>query len=142
MVNGTWYIGQKVLCIDGRFHDGIWEWCAAVPSAGHVYTIRRIQLGTDPYTQDGGAGLLLEEIVNPKTRKGREAGFFTSRFRPLSDADHIAESAERVELVSIVATQTSNHAMQRTAGRSAFDLMTCSQAHARVRVERPRQSGS
>ncbi|HSH39493.1 MAG TPA: hypothetical protein VK993_11980 [Chthoniobacterales bacterium] len=101
MVEGTWYIGQKVLCIDARFHDGIWEWCVSVPRAGHIYTIRRIQLGTDAYTHDGGLGLLLEEIVNPKTIKGREAGFFTSRFRPLSASEHTAEAAKHEELVSV-----------------------------------------
>lgn len=120
MVHGTWHIGQKVMCIDGRFHDGIWEWCVSVPSVGHVYTVRRIQLGTDAYTHDGGLGLLLEEIVNPKTRKGQEAGFFTSRFRPLSASEHIAQSAEQKELISSAATQTSNHAMQRTAGSLAI----------------------
>lgn len=104
MVDGNWYLGQKVLCIDGRFHDGIWEWCVSVPSAGHVYTIRRIQLGTDGYTHEGGLGLVLEEIVNPKTIKGQEAGFFTSRFRPLSASEHIGGYAEQKELVSDAAT--------------------------------------
>ena len=101
---GNWYIGQKVRCIDDRFHEGVWEFCIAVPCVGHIYTIRGIQVGTDAYTHDGGLGLLLEEIVNPKYANGREVGFFTYRFRPLSASGHFAESAAHEELVSSSAT--------------------------------------
>jgi hypothetical protein len=100
MVNGTWHIGQKVICIDDRFHKGTWEWCYSVPVAGNVYTIRRIQFGADTYRRDGGLGLLLEEIINPKTANGGEAGFFTCRFRPLTFSEHRAVSAEHEELAS------------------------------------------
>src|SRR5438270_6574455 len=91
-----WYIGQKIVCIDDRFHRGVSEWCVSVPVVGHHYTIRRIQPGFDAYTQESGLGFLLEEIVNPKTPNGCESGFFCDRFRPLSNAEHLAQQEEQL----------------------------------------------
>ncbi len=86
-----------------------------------------------------GLGLLLEEIVNPKTMKGQEAGFFTSRFRPLSASVYLAESAEQKELVSCVATQASNQAMQPTAGPGTGALHVVRTRP--LRFARPQASG-
>ena len=81
-----WYVGQKIVCIDDRFHAGALEWCLSLPVCGHVYTIRRMQFGTDGYTKDRGLGFLLEEIVNPKYARGCERGFVSDRFRPLLES--------------------------------------------------------
>ena len=102
MVDGRWFIGQKVICVDGSFHQGVWDWCVSVPVEGIIYTIRRIQLGPDPYTQHYGVGFLLEEIVNPRTGEGREGGFFSGRFRPLSEAaEFAAHNAQSENLTNL-----------------------------------------
>jgi len=89
-----WYVGQRIVCVEGRFHKGVCEWCFSVPVTGHQYTIRRIQFGRDAYTDETGLGFLLEEIVNPRKPDGGESGFFSDRFRPLWDAEHIAEQKD------------------------------------------------
>ncbi|HUI05855.1 MAG TPA: hypothetical protein VL486_02495 [Verrucomicrobiae bacterium] len=92
-MNG-WDIGQKVVCINDSFPPAVADWCTSLPIAGYVYTIRAIQIG---YNGPGGTqnlGLLLEEIVNPKSSLGYEAGFLTYRFVPWLDTCAETERGE------------------------------------------------
>jgi len=76
-------LGDKVICIDDCFPRAIADWCGQLPKAGCLYTIRGIQPGSNPITGDRCLGLLLEEIVNPRTLEGRETGFDHNRFSHL-----------------------------------------------------------
>ena len=88
-----WSVGQKVICINDLFPLAVADWCTSLPIAGYVYTIRAIQVGLS------GPGFLLEEIVNPKSSLGYEAGFLTFRFVPWLDTcpeterDHAVNTA-------------------------------------------------
>lgn len=117
-----WYIGQKILCIDGRFHKGVSEWCSSVPAVGDYYTIRRIQFGRDAYTNDSGLGFLLEEVVNPVNLDGRESGFFSDRFRPLSYAELVLREGTSSTCRDIL--PRSNQEMQLTPGQACCPVVT------------------
>ena len=80
-----WSIGQKVICIDDAFPPAVADWCDHLPIAGYVYTIRALQVGRDHVTGLSNLGFLLEEIVNPPTSSGFEAGFWHNRFVPWLD---------------------------------------------------------
>jgi hypothetical protein len=69
-----WFVGQKVTCINDSFPPAIADWCATLPVAGCVYTIRALQIG------QSGLGFLLMDVVNPKSSLGYEAGFLAWRF--------------------------------------------------------------
>jgi hypothetical protein len=98
-----WSIGQKALCIDDKFPRYSADWCNALPIAGYVYTIRGMQLGSDPITGRCGLGFLLEEISSPRKADGRETGFFHTRFVPwLESVGEYASAAEQRELAEEV----------------------------------------
>jgi len=103
LVNGTWYLGQKPICIDDRFHEGVYERCSSLPIKGEVYTIRRIQSGKNAYTRGAGFGLLLEEIINPRNGEGGEVGFFCDRFPPRANVESAAQNNRQL------ATYRRNH---------------------------------
>ena len=92
-----WSIGQRVICIDDVFPRAILEWCNSVPVAGHVYTIRAMQVGIDPTTLVMDLGFLLVEIVNPQNELGREPGFFHTRFVPWLDTNSETERNDAAE---------------------------------------------
>src|SRR5665213_2753868 len=80
MMNYNWFVGQNVVCIDGRFPGYIWEWCDAVPVAGLLYTIRR-----EIFSRNHSSGVMclsfhLEEIINPEVAGIGEAAFHFARF--------------------------------------------------------------
>ena len=81
-------IGDKVVCVDGKFKPVVMDYVIATPMQGEVYTIRDIRAGK---TLDGWACsiYLLEEIVNPLW-KGHEPGFQENRFIPLTECDNLA----------------------------------------------------
>ena len=75
-----------VICIDDVFSQAVMDWCDYLPVAGRVYTIRAVQPGRNGVTGCGCLGFLLEEIVNPPSSLGCEAGFVHTRFVPWLDA--------------------------------------------------------
>jgi hypothetical protein len=93
--HSSWFIGQKVLCIDDSFPRQISEWCDELPVAGEVYTIRGLQMGGSAVTGEYALGFLLEEIVNPRKADGNESGFFHTRFVPLFDAASESAAEQR-----------------------------------------------
>ena len=57
------YPGQRVLCIDGKFHPSVWDWVNEVPLEGEVYTVAWIRArGEDKVTGKIGPALALKEV--------------------------------------------------------------------------------
>ena len=55
--------GQRVLCIDGKFHPSVWDWVNEVPLEGEVYTVAWIRArGHDKVTGKIGPALALKEV--------------------------------------------------------------------------------
>ncbi|MGA0595647.1 hypothetical protein [Enterovirga sp. CN4-39] len=82
------YVGQKVVCVDGDFPR--WEAVRAnyepveIPRAGVTYTVREL------FDHDGAVYLRLDEIRNPllRLRTGLlEPAFGQRRFRPVVQTD-------------------------------------------------------
>jgi hypothetical protein len=96
-----WSIGQKIICINDSFPRAVLDWCNSLPIAGNVYTIRAMQVGRDPATGLGNLGFLLEEIVNPSSSLGFEAGFWHTRFVPWLDACSEVERNDAIEPLQI-----------------------------------------
>lgn len=82
-----WYSGQRVICVDGSFPGGVWEWADEVPVASQVYTIRVIFWSRNRITGLHCHSFLLAEILNPTWGKGSEISFAHFRFRPLEEAE-------------------------------------------------------
>jgi hypothetical protein len=96
-----WSVGQKVICIDDAFPPAVLDWCDHLPIAGYVYTIRALQVARDRVTGLNNLGFLLEEIVNPPSSLGFEAGFWHNRFVPWLDICSEAERNDAVEPVQL-----------------------------------------
>ena len=80
--------GQRVLCIDGKFHPSVWEYVNEVPMEGEVYTIDWIRPnGRDNVTGKIGPALALKEV--PGTLPGIKCVvcWCAWRFAPLDVAD-------------------------------------------------------
>lgn len=90
-------VGQKVICINDSFRGGVFDWCTSFPIAGHIYTIRAMQIGQDRVTGFSNLGFLLAEIVNPTSSDGKEAGFLQERFAPWLDACSETEHNDAAE---------------------------------------------
>ena len=57
------YPGQRVLCINGKFHPSVWDWVNEVPLEGEVYTVAWIRArGHDKVTCKIGPALALKEV--------------------------------------------------------------------------------
>lgn len=78
------YPGQRVLCIDGKFHPSVWEYVNEVPREGEVYTVRHIRLGGyDNVTGQPGPALALQEITGSLPGCKGEVCWIVRRFVPL-----------------------------------------------------------
>jgi hypothetical protein len=91
-----WYVGQKIICVDGLFPGVVWEWCSAVPISGDVYTIRAMKFSPNHVTGICCLAFYLEEISNPIPPHW-ERGFKHIRFRPLSATESTAAHYEAGE---------------------------------------------
>jgi hypothetical protein len=92
-----YYVGQKVMCIDGNFHYSIAEWGDQIPVEGTVYTVRDIIQGRHFRTGDTRLGFHLVELVNLKTFSGNEVCFSTWRFVPFENDESLAETQRHPE---------------------------------------------
>ena len=88
-----WYVGQRVVCVNGKFPAHFYEWGDHVPVEGETYTIRWLGELPNGLTGIMGLGFLLEEIVNPSFGRNCEVAFHHSRFSPL-----VAARPEKEEL--------------------------------------------
>jgi hypothetical protein len=100
--------GEKVVCIDDRFHPEIAFLYTALPVKGRIYTVRDCEMGRAKWVsaQKGWDSVemkvLLVELSNPldpSTTKGcpSELGFAARRFAPLTSLDqHREEEVEEL----------------------------------------------
>ncbi len=80
--------GQRVLCIDGKFHPSVWEYVNEVPLEGEVYTVRSIRLGgCDNVTGQPGPAIALDEISGRLPGSKNEVCWIVRRFAPLDVAE-------------------------------------------------------
>jgi hypothetical protein len=101
--------GEKVVCVDDRFHPEIAFLYTALPEKGVTYTVRECEPGRAKWTsaQKGWDSVdmkvLLVELTNPmdpSTAMGcpSELGFAARRFAPLESNTH-EEELEIAELI-------------------------------------------
>ena len=79
--------GQRVLCIDGKFHPSVWEFVNEVPIEGEVYTVRFVRNGPETITGKYGPALALEEISGRLPGCNNEVCWIVRRFVPLDVAE-------------------------------------------------------
>ena len=92
-------IGQKVVCINERFHPLMVARGDRLPVEGVVYTIRSIGPARHIITKRLGLAFRLMELVNPKINGG-EAAFSAWRFTPLENDESSAETQRHSEALS------------------------------------------
>jgi hypothetical protein len=63
-MNDQYYVGQRVVCKNDRYHPYISEWCDAFSCNGQVYTIKAVTVCPDTITREIGLGLFFEELNN------------------------------------------------------------------------------
>ena len=101
------HIGQKVLCVDGRFtYPGIREWFDTLPQEGGVYTVARVfqahQNGSGPI----GPAVELYEVPCLNGGPGpNNAGFSAERFRSLEE-ETTAEELQAFKLIFMAPRHT------------------------------------
>lgn len=80
-------VGQKVICVDAKFPEGIEKIYDQLPVKDIVYVIRQVSLGVNLKGEPGEVCLLLIGLLNPKssTAPFPERGFNSERFRPLEE---------------------------------------------------------
>jgi hypothetical protein len=100
-VNPNFNVGQKVICINNAFPARIVDWCDSIPVAGHIYTIRAMQMGWNRIIGFSNVGFLLDEIINPTSSRGGEAGFLQERFVPWLETCSETKQYDEVELAQL-----------------------------------------
>jgi hypothetical protein len=78
-VTRLWSIGQRVVCINGRFPQQILEWASNPPREDQTYTIHSIEIGRCLYTRKVTVGLFLHGLPTLEDR----LAFRADRFAPL-----------------------------------------------------------
>lgn len=80
----AFYPGQRVICINGKFAPDVWEWAAAIPREGEIYTIQRIYNGMNRITDRREPGVDLVEVDTflPGSLRKR-LGWYAGRFAPV-----------------------------------------------------------
>ncbi len=87
--------GQRVLCIDGKFHPSVWDWVNEVPLEGEVYTVAWIRpRGRDNVTGKIGPALALDEIPGSLPGISSVVCWCAWRFAPL-DISEASSSSRR-----------------------------------------------
>ena len=77
--------GQKVVCVNAVFPEGIKKFYWKLPVHGVTYTVRDLLPGIDANGEPGELCVYLVELLNPFSDKPPypERGFKAERFRPL-----------------------------------------------------------
>jgi len=88
--------GDRVVCIDDKFHPGFFLIYKQLPEEGSIYTIREVCLRRETIRGSDSAtvALLLEELVNdpdPTHKGGEELAFKQERFAPLETIEEEEE---------------------------------------------------
>ena len=80
----SFFPGQRVLCIDGKFHPSVWDWVNDVPLEGEVYTVAWIREGgRNKVTGQIGPALALKEVCGSLAGVRGEVCWIVERFAPL-----------------------------------------------------------
>ena len=97
-------VGQKVVCVDGKFPLGIEQFYVALPKEGETYTVRSVCVGVNWKGEAGEVAIHLVELINPRSDKPPypERGFNAERFRPLEEMTETEEQHD-ADLVSVSA---------------------------------------
>jgi hypothetical protein len=74
---------MKIVCVDGRFNGGIWDWGDHLPKKGGIYTVCKVLPCRDAYTGKFDIGLQFEELRN----HGDRLAFSVWRFEPLEKGE-------------------------------------------------------
>lgn len=94
-MNG-FFPGQRVLCIDGKFHPSVWDWVNEVPIEGEVYTVAWIRKsGRNNVTGKIGPALALKEVCGSLPGVRGEVCWVVERFAPLDIKQTTAASREK-----------------------------------------------
>ena len=92
--------GDKVVCINDKFHPAIAALYTALPKEGNTYVVREVRLGIEPVTMKGDVSILLIGLINPKaeSKAALERGFSADRFRRLDEMqDEAARRQSEIE---------------------------------------------
>jgi hypothetical protein len=90
------YPGQRVLCIDGKFHPTVWDWVNEVPIEGEIYTVERVRAkGRDNVTGKFGPSLALKEISGRLPGCKSEVCWVVRRFTPVDVEDSASADREK-----------------------------------------------
>jgi hypothetical protein len=88
--------GQRVICIDGRFHPSVWEYVNDVPIEGQVYTVRSVRHGgRDNVTGKIGPAICLKEISGRLPGVDSEVAWIVRRFAPLDLQESTSATREK-----------------------------------------------
>ena len=88
--------GQRVICIDGKFHPSVWEYVNEVPIEGEIYTVRSVRLGgREELTGKAGPALCLKEISGRLPGVNSEAAWIVRRFAPVDLQDSTSATREK-----------------------------------------------
>ena len=79
-MNHPFHPGQRVVCLDDRFPQAVFECYDDVPRRGGIYTVSEILFGRNYRTGKFGPSIRLKEVPPLDPSKG---AFCTYRFRPL-----------------------------------------------------------
>lgn len=92
------YPGQRVLCIDGKFHASVWEYVNEVPIEGEVYTVAWIREGgRNNVTGRIGPALALKEVCGSLPGVRGEVCWIVERFAPLDIKETSTASRKKKE---------------------------------------------
>ena len=88
-----WPVGQKVVCVNDRFHAQVHEFFDVIPQEGKVYTVRELFWGVEHETDKLVLSVRLTELA--PLSGDHEPGFSLWRFRLLEDVKREAAAAAR-----------------------------------------------
>jgi hypothetical protein len=88
--------GQRVICIDGKFHPSVWEYVNDVPIEGEIYTVRSVRLGgRDNVTGKIGPAICLKEISGRLPGVNSEVAWIVRRFAPVDLQDSTSATRKK-----------------------------------------------
>jgi len=85
--------GQRVICIDDSFPDGIRDIFNALPVKGQQYTVRDLVPGVGWKLNEEPA-VYLVELVNMPNQHGIEPGFACRRFAEPEEEEEVVYATE------------------------------------------------
>lgn len=77
-------LGARVVCIDDKFPQGIYDIYNALPKKGKVYHVRDV-VPAQTFGLKETCAILLEELPNNPNKYGIEPGFLSGRFREVEE---------------------------------------------------------